>query len=908
MNEAPLDPQAVLRLRDSVREDLAQKLGELCASRGALTEAERLRLLDELLLSPAGPGRRLGRYELVQEIGRGGIGTVYKAYDTQLQRLVALKTLRLGIEADLAREAQTAARLKHPNVVTVYDGGEIDGVPFLCMEYVEGAHLGELVRGRRLPLEALVGILRKAAEGVAYAHAQGIVHRDLKPGNILVDADREPRVIDFGLARLMDHRTFLAVTGSPIGTPYYMSPEQVRDAASVGPSSDVYSLGVCLYEILTGRVPFEGSDAYPVFESILRGDPPPPRSLHPGLSPDLETICLKAMDRDPRRRYATATEFAEDLSRFLKGEPIAARPPAPIERALRWVSRHPVPLALSAAAILVLAIGGWALQSVWRVRASGAHYRLLRERLKPLEAMIQETRPFFYIRSADVAGRLGKVQSMLDDLEKEAGASESAEVWATLGVGWYFAGDLPRSERALLKAQVLAPEEGTVHAYLGRISLDRAMIELATKDGRPDHDRQARAKELNDRALAHFRRQAAWGGAQEIDRHLATAYRALAEGNAGEAARLCREGMSRFDGELGVEEFSCLLGSMTEGEERLVHLSRAIEKRPHYPWALLQRGSAWLVQKELDRALEDLDRAIALNPRLAYGYNDRGLVRYSKGEFDAAIADFDRALALDPGLVLSILNRGIARAGKGDFAGAIADCDRAIELNPTQACAYQNRGTFRRLKGDLQGARADAERMISLAPGLAAGYTGRGLVRAAMGDGSGALADYAKAIEIDPRHAEAFASRGVARLTAGERPGAMADLTRALAIDPRHSTASYYRGSMHAEEGRVGEAMADFTESIRSNGSNAPAYASRGILWEGLRKLDRAIEDYDAALKINPRYPDAFYNRGIAREQKGDLDGAIADFERALELAPEAWNSRDLARRSLEAARRKRQE
>ena len=886
MKETQLDPRTVARLRDSVREDLSRKLGELCAARGSLTESKRLELLDELLQSPPEAARRLGRYELLQEIGRGGIGTVYKAFDTQLKRTVAVKTLTVGVAADLAREAQTVAQLKHPNIVTVHDGGEIDGVPFLCMEYVEGAHLGELVRGRALPLEALVEILRKAAEGVAYAHARGVVHRDLKPGNIIVGADREPRVIDFGLARLLDHRTFLAVTGSPIGTPYYMSPEQVRDAASAGPASDVYSLGVCLYEILTGRVPFDGSDAYPVFERILRGDPPRPRSIRPGLPADLETICLKAMDRDPGRRYATAAELATDLSRFLKGEPVSARPPTIAEKVRRWALRHALALSAAAAALLVALAVGWAMHSASRARSSEEVYR----RLRPLEALIQETRPFFYVRDADVAGRLAKVQAMLEELEPVAG--DSAEAWTTIGTGWYFVGDLARAERALLKP-------GANPYYLGRISLDRAMVELATNDGRLPHDRQARA-------LEHFRRQGARGGREEIDRHLAAAYRVLAEGNVVDAARLCREGMTRFAGVLGVEEFSCLLGSITEGEERLVHLSRAIEKRPHYPWALLLRGSARLVQGELDLALEDLDRAVALNPRQAYAYNDRGLVRYAKGEFDAAIADFDRALGLDAGLVLSILNRGIARAGKGDLESAIADCDRAIGLNPGQAAAYQNRATFRRAKGDLKGALGDGERMISLAPGVAAGPFNRGLTRAALGEWRAAIADYDRALAIDPRHAEARASRGIARLTLQERREAMADFNQALSVDPRQATAYYYRGSMRVEDGDADGAMADFTEAIRSNASNAPAYASRGILWEGLGKLDRAIEDYDAALRINPKYPDAFYNRGVAREQKGDRAGAISDFERALELAPKTWNSRGLAERSLEEARRKR--
>ena len=853
----------------------------------------------------------------MQEIGRGGIGTVYKAYDTQLKRIVAVKTLRADAlapqarAADLAREAQTLARLSHPNIVTVFDGGEIDGVPFLCMEYVEGAHLGELVRGRKPPLQALVRILMKAAEGVAFAHSRGIVHRDLKPGNVIVDSSHEPKVIDFGLARLLDHQTFLALSGSPIGTPYYMSPEQVRDAKSVGPESDVYSLGVCLYEIMTGRIPFEGSDAWPVFERILRGEPAPPRSLRSDLPADLETICLKAMDRDPRRRYRNAAEFADDLSRHLNGMPISAHPPTAAEKARRWISRRATAIAVAGGAVLLAGLATWAIHSQQAretAREKLEQYRRRREQFRPLEAMIQETRPFFYIKDADVPARLSRVTAFLDGLEREAGVGDSVDLWTALGRGWYFAGDLTRAQHALEKGLSFAPEDGQIHHVLGRIFLDRAMIELSTRDGRTDRERQARAKELNARALEHFRKGISWDGTGEIDRALAAAYRALAEGTTADVARLCRVGLDRFAGELGAEEFSCLLGTITEGEERIAHLSRAIERRPHYAWALLQRGSAWLVHGNLARALEDLDRAVALNPHGPYVYNDRGLVHYSRGEWDAAVSDFNQALRIDPENVFSYLNRAIARAAKGDLEGAIADCDRAVAANPLQPIAYQNRGIFRRTKGDLAGALADADRAVVLAPERVSACLNRGLTRAALEDWPAAIADYDRVLRIDPRNADAYAARGVARLSMNEIPQAKADLEKALEINPRQARALYYRGTFRVEAREFEAALEDFNESIRGDPSFAPVYASRGILWEELGKLDRAIEDYDAALRINPRYPDALLSRGIAWQEKGDLNRAIADLTKALECSPKTWNSRPLAERSLAEARRNRQE
>jgi tRNA A-37 threonylcarbamoyl transferase component Bud32 len=287
-------------------------------------------------------GDQFGRYQLLQELGRGAMGTVYLAEDTELRRRVALKRPRIGENEAAAmlqrfyREAYAAATLNHPNICPVYDIGEHDGVPYITMAYVEGKTLSRVIRdSRALNPRAVALLVRKIALALAEAHDKGVIHRDLKPGNIMLNHRSEPIVMDFGLARQVEHADDrLSVDGMLIGTPGYMSPEQVDgDLEKVGRASDIYSLGVVLFELLTGRLPFQGSVAA-VIGKILRDEAPAPSSLRAGLPDDLDAICLKMMAKSPSDRYTTMTEVAEalsSLSKKLGGETTTAAAPPPVD-------------------------------------------------------------------------------------------------------------------------------------------------------------------------------------------------------------------------------------------------------------------------------------------------------------------------------------------------------------------------------------------------------------------------------------------------------------------------------------------------------------------------------------------------------------------------------------------------
>lgn len=302
-----------------------------------------------------------GDYELLEEIARGGMGVVYKARQKSLERLVAVKLILAGqfagkqIAQRFKSEAIAAAVLQHPNVVAVHEVGVHDGHHFFSMDYVAGQNLAELVAQRALPPQNAARYVKLIAEAIHYAHGQGILHRDLKPSNVLIDfATDQPRVTDFGLARRLDGESSLTVTGQVLGSPHFMPPEQAGRRGKVGRASDVFGLGGILYFLLTARAPFQGETMEATIQQVLHAEPVSPRLLNATVPLDLETICLKCLEKEPGRRYQTAEDVVQELERFLSGEPILARPISRVGQAWRWCRRKPTIAALATATILLL--------------------------------------------------------------------------------------------------------------------------------------------------------------------------------------------------------------------------------------------------------------------------------------------------------------------------------------------------------------------------------------------------------------------------------------------------------------------------------------------------------------------------------------------------------------------------
>jgi tRNA A-37 threonylcarbamoyl transferase component Bud32 len=307
--------------------------------------------------------RTFGDYELLEKLGEGGMGVVYKARQVSLNRIVALKMIVAGSHArrsDLARfqaEAEAVASLQHPNIVHIHEVGQRDGLPYLSLEFVGGGSLAQRLNGTPWPETEAARLVEAIARAMNEAHHHGIVHRDLKPGNVLLTADGAPKVTDFGLAKRLNVSDSPTVTGTILGTPSYMAPEQAGGhSAEISPSCDVYAIGAILYELLTGRPPFRAAVPFDTVMQVLRDDPVAPRLLNSKVSRDLETICLKCLRKDRAGRYATALDLADDLRHFLAHEPIKARPLSPLGYLWRWCHRSPYRAALVGVIVLTLVV------------------------------------------------------------------------------------------------------------------------------------------------------------------------------------------------------------------------------------------------------------------------------------------------------------------------------------------------------------------------------------------------------------------------------------------------------------------------------------------------------------------------------------------------------------------------
>jgi tetratricopeptide (TPR) repeat protein len=726
---------------------------------------------DEVLQAQARPAARFGKYVLLQEVGRGGMGRVYRAWDTNLGRIVALKVMLFNEPEDLLRfrqEAQLAAKLDHPGIVQVYEQGDADDRPYIAMQFVDGASL----EVKRLPVRKAVEAVRDAARAIAYAHERGVIHRDLKPGNLLQSADGRLRVTDFGLAKRIGVRS---LSGAALGTPSYMSPEQARGQASrVGPASDVFSLGATLYGLLAGRPPFLGADVMAVLRAVATDDPPSLRAINSKVPWELETVILKAMEKEPERRYDSAGALADDLERFLQGEAVHAQRPGFLTRARKRIAKRKGVLSVAMAGLL--GIGGvsayflprWLGEREEKERAQAEVVIL--KMLGTLWTEVVMAKQGLHVEASDPK----KVVGRLRDLSVRVGDFIGAH--PLLPQGYYvraqarlYLGDLGAAEQDLQKAVSVDPSFAPAYVLLGRLKLEEHQWRVY---GEPER------KAANAEAASPL--------VEEAGRHLARGWKAGVE-----AASPERWGLVR-----------------TREDDVAIVLARAlheqyVKRNPAEALRILEEeqgreGAAEYCNRlgllsPPDRNLEWQTLALRHMPHFAKAHLDRGAARFGKGDIDGAIADFDRAIQLRPDLASAWLNRGGAKYRKQDLAGAVADFDRAAALDPSRPLAAANRAVVRLLQGDAAGAEADATKAIELGPWRAESYATRGRARAARENLQGALEDYSKAVSIRPDDPDQLQMRGYLRIllvtrdparAAEHRAEAVKDLERALKLAP----------------------------------------------------------------------------------------------------------------------------
>src|SRR5438270_3584894 len=415
--------------------------------------------------------REFGDYELLEEIGRGGQGIVFRAWQRSLSRTVAIKIIGVGRFATdahlkrLRREAEAAAKLNYPGIVPIYEVGERDGTSYFSMRFVEGDRFDEVVNHGPISTRQAAELIAKVARTVHYAHEHGILHRDIKPGNILLDANGEPHLTDFGLARLVEHGS--TVTGSQeiMGTPSYMAPEQaIGNNAAVSSSTDVYGLGAVLYELLTGHPPFAGGTTYETIRLLLDSEPRQPRSWNRKVDRDLSAVCLKCLEKNPRYRYSSALELAEDIECWLRHEPIRAKRSGFFTRARKWVQRNRIIAALILLSVVLaagLSVMIWERESVRRIPAGIA--------VLPFENLSDNKEDAFFADG---------VQD--DTLTKLAKIADLKVISRTSVMGYRGKRDLRQIGRALGVSHVL---EGTARRSGGKVHVNAQMVDTRTDTG-----------------------------------------------------------------------------------------------------------------------------------------------------------------------------------------------------------------------------------------------------------------------------------------------------------------------------------------------------------------------------------------------------------------------------------------
>jgi TolB-like protein/Tfp pilus assembly protein PilF/tRNA A-37 threonylcarbamoyl transferase component Bud32 len=841
--------------------------GVMCLSCGSHIDAGTA---DTMQWTAAAARRMLGKFELLEIVGSGAFGTVFKARDTELDRIVAIKVPRAGAlgssgEADrFSREARSVAQLRHPSIVSIYEVGQHDGVPYLVSEFVQGQTLDDLLSGERLPVDWTAELVAALADALQYAHERGVVHRDVKPTNIMLERLSStpsapyscpvvPRLMDFGLAkRDAGGEATMTLEGQILGTPAYMSPEQARgEGYKVDGRSDIYSCGVILYQLLTGELPFQGNQAR-ILDGVLHDEPKPPRKIDASIPRDLETICLKAMAKEPDRRYPSAAELAADLRRWMSGEPIHARPVGTAERILKWIRRRPAAAGLIALSFFVLMVGGALGAWFW-------HY-VQRDHLGRVDGNAVEALailPFENVGGDPQTEPLsdGLADHLINSLSQVGRRDLKVRPFTSVSRYKRQRPDVPTMGRELNVQVILT---GTLHQQGDDLSIGVELVD-AREDNRLWGKRyQGKRDEILDLQDTIAREVAAKLRIEltgEEEQRLTRRYT-----HDPEAYLLYREGVYHW------KKFS------QEGVKTgMEYFQRALKKDPNYALAYAGLGQCYIVLGNLFEG--------------------------PKNTFPEVKKHLDKALAIDPTLPEAHLQMGVYHLFSWNWAAAERELKHAIEVNPSLAQDFPSPyGLYLGAMGRpaealdyFQGAQK-----IDLLSGHASSQLSLGYLWLRQYDR--AIVEARKALELDPHFLLAAGDLGLAYSQKGMHKEAVAELNQAVSMAKGTLRARMLGllGYAYAAAGRkadAGKVLAELKESSTRYGhsfSMARIHAALGEADQAIEWLQRACEEREPGviwlkvdptvdnLRTDPRFDDLLMHMGLADKTEKQTSQALA--------------------------------
>jgi tetratricopeptide (TPR) repeat protein len=888
-------------------------------------------------------------YEILEILGTGGMGIVYKARQITLSRTVALKMILHAEKAGPALherfriEAEAVARLQHPNIVQVYEVGRHNGVPFFSQEFCAGGSLDKRLRGVTLSPAEAAAMAETLARAIHAAHHARVIHRDLKPANVLLAEGRTIpltqctlKIGDFGLAKKLDASTTGPTRpGGIVGSPPYMSPEQARaEGTNVGPAADVYSLGAILYEFLTGRPPFLADSIELTLFRVLGEDPVPVRRLRPRTPRDLETICHKCLEKDPKKRYATAEALADDLRRFRSGEPVIARPAGTPERALKWARRRPTAAALAMVSFLVfLGLLIAVPLVIARLRAVADMARADANRSRAF-AEAQRTRAICvqWLRQAELAlnhgdagvkgleearrlftaarDRIGPHEALENpDLrELRADAERQLEALDRRMLAWEgLLVALRQRDRALFLLYGDAFTETDPQKRAGwRKAAHEAAHEALTRHGWPD-EMLVRAGQA---PLADSQKKALRQTLYELCLVMAEAAAPLPEQPAEQREHGAAEALSI----LHQAEALVAVG-------RLLHLRRAryLDLLGHAKAACRERSLAdaqeprtaldWFfegcdrafVEDRLPEALVCLEKALGAQPDLFWPHFFRAVVCQKLQKTVEARSGLTVCAVFRPDFPWTYLLRGSLAGQAGEFAAAADDFVRADRLLPSTDHSARyillvNRGFVALCQRDCQKAITDLEEAVRLRPDLYHAYVNLGEARALQKDFGRAVGHLDQAIQLHPRLGVLYSTRARMHLCCKDRRAALGDLDQAIRLATLGGQARV-RARDHRErslvlyqERRYPQALLACEEAIALNPDDPASHRLQGEINLQLGCYEEALAAFDRALKSGHTRGDAelFRQRGRARARLHDSGGAAEEYTQALKLGPDA--------------------